>query len=118
MNEQKLTDIAHVTRFAEHTTPFWQSLNPEVFYKDGEAYGLIATREVNGITYIASATSKPDMKFTVGMLRYIKKLYQEKDICLITEHQDYQPMIVEVLNKYEFRYQMIDNILYSYNNKG
>ena len=93
----------------------WVKLQPKVYYKDDKPYGLLATVQVDSVTVVASTVTNPDLPFTIGMLRDIKKLNANGKICLITDVESKQELIRNTLDKYGFRYEYRDGAMLSYN---
>lgn len=93
----------------------WVSLSPKIYYKDSKPYGLIGCRCIDGVVYIASTVVSPDKPFTKSMIKEIIRLYNNYKICLITDDKDYHEHMIKSLSRYEFRYEVVDGVLYSYN---
>mgnify|MGYP000150124500 FL=1 len=94
----------------------WLLSGSALYFTYGERYGLICTIEdPYDVTYIASTVIDPAQPFTVSMLRFIKTLHDEGKICLITDHPRYHELIQSVLSRYNMRYEVQGDTMYSYN---
>jgi len=110
-------DIIDIVGFDEFHS--WAIIDPDVYLKDGEAYGLIArASSANGIDYLASTVRSPELLFTVGMLKDIIKVIKSKNLCIITDDKNYIEPMKKALSRFDMRFVVEDDILYSYNDKG
>jgi len=92
----------------------WLSLNPKVYYKDNQPYGLVSMIEVNGVVYVASTAKNIEDMFTIGMLRDFVKVAKLKEVCVITDVPSKFEHIQKFFDKIgSFRYTFKDGILYS-----
>ena len=87
----------------------WIAINPVIFYKDKQPYGLIA--EVDG--YIASTTKRPEQLFTIGMLKYVYEINKTKDITVITDLPEYFSQVKRGLEPFGFECSIEGDIMYS-----
>ena len=98
-----------------HAVDAWLVLNPTVYYKKGEPYGLIAeSHKVDDCIYIVSTTRNTEEPFTKNMIRDIIRLYKQHSVCLITDYEPAQEKIRSFLTRYGCTYKTIDGVLYSY----
>ncbi len=96
----------------------WADIDPDVYYKDGEAYGLIGRVESDmGLNYIAATVPDPEMDFTVEMLVACRRLIRDLDVCFITDHTPSIPKMRKVFGRYGMRFVEENGILYSFNDK-
>ena len=109
-------DIVSIVGLDEFSN--WAVLDPTVYLKDGESYGLIAgAYSDNGINYIAATVESAEMPFTVGMLRDIIKVIREENVCIITDDKRYIGSIKKALSRFNMRFVVEGDVLYSYNDK-
>lgn len=82
----------------------WTSLNPIVFYKGGNPYGLIGVSKFrNG--FLISSCSKDNQKFTRAMIRYMSVISKLGTIYII--HSKEAGYIYEsVLGTYRKRFRV------------
>ncbi len=100
----------------DHIKKMWLLSDSELYLKDGESYGLICTIEdPYDVTHIASTVIDPSQPFTLSMLRYIRRVSKEGKICLITDHPQYHNYIQSLLSRYNMRYEVQGDVMYSYN---
>ena len=92
----------------------WLVLQPKVYYKDGNPYGLMGITIKDEIKYLSSMVLSPDKPFTVGMLKDIKRMYNEGTICLITDDENYHDLIKKTLEPYGFKFNIINGNLISF----
>lgn len=100
----------------------WSLLMPQVYYLNGEPYGLIATARSEHIVVVYSCAINNGI-FTKSMIRDIKKLYQEDSICLCTDDESRQDYMKSLLERYGFTFisHIDDNgkkMLYSFHTIG
>lgn len=115
MMEASLMDIEYIV--AEHLVSSWVDMNPKVYYKDSFPYGLLATNEIDGVTYIAACTMYPEQQMTYSMLKEVWKMIETINMCLITDDSDYIDHMKKTLERFNMRYVVEDGILYSFNDK-
>ena len=106
---QELLSICGKERLQE-----WLVLQPKVYYKDGYPYGLMGVTIKDEVKYLSSMVLSPDKPFTIGMLKDIKRMYNEGFICLITDDDNYHDLIRETLEPYGFEFNIIDGNLISF----
>ena len=92
----------------------WVEIQPKVYYKDGEPYGLIGTVVGDSITYIASTARNVDDDFTIGMIRDIIRYYNSGKICLISGTLSRQDLIRRGLSRFDFEFKQDGNKMYAY----
>lgn len=109
MNEEIITQIV-----GQHFAKEWIELNPKIYYKDEEPYGLVAMFEVDGVIYIASTVTHEDMPFTIGMIRDWVKVAKVKETCIIT---DVPSKFVQVKGFFDkiggFSYTFKNNVMFT-----
>ena len=111
---EEIVDIVGLYNFVH-----WADIDPDVYYKEGVAYGLIArVSSDDGLDYIASCTSASELRFTVGMLRDMTKMVTNDNVCFITDDEEYIEPMKKILARHNMRFVVKDKILYSYNDKG
>lgn len=113
-----VNDIVQVVGF--DLADSWSLYKPDVYMKDGIAYGLIAEEKHGLITFIIASVQNPSEPFTVGMLKRVIHLIRTTDVCVITDHRDYIESMKKSLSrigKFDFRYNE-NGVLFSYNIRG
>ena len=81
----------------------WMILNPTVYYKDNEPYGLMSEVEHGDETVVLSC-AKGNGDFSISMIKRIFKLYKNKNVLIITDDVDSQQKIKNVLTEYGFTF--------------
>ena len=112
-----MNDLEMIESIVGEHAPSWLTLSPKIYYKDGQPYGLVGTREVDGITYIGATSPSPEMNFTGAMLRDVLRMIRSKNVCIITDTAEYVKSMRSTLDRYNMRHVMVDGMLYSYNDK-
>ena len=92
----------------------WINLDPKIFYKDGKPYGLIGTIVKDNITHIASTVTNIEQNYTIGMIKYIKTLYNNGKICLISGSPSRHELLKQAFSRYNFKYEHKGDIMYAY----
>ena len=93
----------------------WIEYGAKVYYVDGNPYGLIATLDRDSVLYIYSRTVSNSSGFSIGMLRDIISYHKGGNICLVTDSEEYMGSVKKSLDRYGFRYEYVDGLMYSYN---
>jgi len=78
-------------------------------------FGLVGTVRRDDVVHIASAVRDPAVPFTRGMLRDIIHLIRTERVVIVTDHPDYHDHIRRALIRYNMRYEVRNDILYSRN---
>ncbi len=113
--DKQLNEIEYIV--GSINSPYWNELNPKIYYKNDLPFGLIATKysEIDDILYLGCTTSHPDTPFSKAMLYDILSMYNKQNICLMTDHIPSQAKIASLLTKrYGFTVEYIGDVLYSY----
>jgi len=98
--------------------PSWEELEPDVYYKDGEAYGLVGGISADdGLYYCSACTDTTGMRFTIGMLKHMIRLIKTEDICIITDTPEYFHSMANTLNRYGMRHELKGTYMASFNDK-
>jgi len=97
---------------------YWFTLKPKIYYKDNEPFGLIGSKELHGITYLATTAINTDYDFTIGMIRDIINFYNKGEICLLSGTKDRENNIRKGLSRFKFRFEYNNDILYAYGGKN
>jgi hypothetical protein len=116
-----MTDLARlVGEDAEH---LWDFLPyKKLYYKNGDVFGIIGVIEDNGVSVVYSMSNDED-KFSFGMVRDIRKMYDNLNLALITNKEYAYGHIRNTLEPYgfTFHYAELDNgqkFMYSIHIKG
>ncbi len=77
----------------------WYDLKPDIFYKDGLAFGLIKLVPNNGLP-IVNSISLDNQHYTVGMIKHILKyISQYKQIVVMSTVKD-SPALNRLMDRY------------------
>ena len=96
-----MSDIAYIVGYEREQA--WSMFMPTVYHKDSMPYGLIATARNEHMVVVYSC-AKDNGIFTKSMIRDIKKLYAEDNICLITDMESKQDYMKSLLERYGFTF--------------
>lgn len=97
----------------------WADIDPDVYYKDGEPFGLIGrVSSDDGFDYVAACTPHPDVDFTVEMLVACRRLIRDENVCFITDDTGSIDKMKKVFGRYNMRFVVESGVLFSFNDKG
>lgn len=105
---EKLTRDIVAQIVQEKYIDHWTGLEGEVYYKDCKPYGMMAYKEVDDVLFISSTVTDEELPFTYNMIKKIKKLYNDRVICLICDSVAAQERLRESFKRYKFKYRYID----------
>ncbi len=106
-----------VSVVGEEAAVAWSQLDEVRLYTspDNQPYGLLGTLRVADIVRIAACVRNPADSFTNGMIRDVMKLIKTENVVIATDHPDYHDHMRKVLSRYNMKYEVIGDILYSRN---
>jgi len=88
--------------------------NKKEYSKNGYPYGLIYTKEIDGILFVGSKAPHVDQSFTVDMLKDMVEMYNKQSICVISEVKSRRELLKKAMSRYDVKHMIKDDIMYSF----
>ncbi len=98
----------------------WLDINVKFFTaSNGTPFGLVGDvySEDDKTTFIASTATDHDLIFNYEMLKYILNINTTNHISVITDMPEYRERIMDALGPHGFKFEVINDIMYSRRNK-
>ena len=115
MMEATITHIRAIVGESKADVQAWCDLMPQVYFKNGKPYGLIAfAYGAKNTVHVATMTEHPDDPILTSMYKDILIQNKTTDIIVITDMPAYQQKVINGLRPHGFTFTYKDDIMYSY----